>query len=169
MKHWDYAIDVGAFVGIYTRHLAKRFKCVIAIEPNLTTFEFLCLNTIDEEGVTRVHAAASDTERDAVRIQRKAWPSCRVSEKDETGWQAVPSTTLNRLDIRPGLIKIDVEGYEYRVLRGADALLKHRPVVVIEEGPYHKRYGDPNPIEYLKGLGMEIVARHKPDVVMAWK
>ena len=51
--------------------------------------------------------------------------------------QRVASTTIDDLvrihGIHPGFIKIDVEGAEHRVLRGADAALRtHRPVVLSE-------------------------------------
>ena len=170
VENWDVAIDVGAFAGVYTRRLSQRFKRVYAIEPNQTSFECLCMNTMDEANVVRIHAAAADTGDAVLRIQRKAWPSARVAAGDkEKDWMLVPPVTLDRLTDRAGFLKIDVEGYEYRVLRGADHILKHRPVVMIENKKHYKRYRDPNPVEYLQGLGMEVVWEKRPDVVLKWR
>jgi hypothetical protein len=49
----------------------------------------------------------------------------------------VGSVTLDQLldvSFRPDMIKIDVEGAELPVLRGASAVLAHRPVLLLEVG-----------------------------------
>lgn len=56
---------------------------------------------------------------------------------------AVPLTTIDalveRTGIVPDLIKIDVEGYEIDVLRGAARTLRHRPALQVEVHPHHIR------------------------------
>lgn len=55
-----------------------------------------------------------------------------------------------------GLVKIDVEGYEFRVLRGAEETLrKWKPLVVLELSLYVGKIGDKIPefIDYLLELG----------------
>ena len=55
-----------------------------------------------------------------------------------------------------GLVKVDVEGYEFRVLRGAESLLKqYKPLVVLELSFYVGKIGDsiPDFIDYLLELG----------------
>lgn len=55
-----------------------------------------------------------------------------------------------------GLVKIDTEGYDFRVLRGAtETLQKWKPLIMIELSLYVNTVGDDIPefIDYLLGLG----------------
>jgi FkbM family methyltransferase len=69
-------------------------------------------------------------------------------------------------------IKIDCEGFEYRVLQGAEQTIKnHRPVVVIEQKPhdaYSQEYGQFAAIELLKSWGMIRLDQLKDDWIMGW-
>ena len=61
-------------------------------------------------------------------------------------------------------IKIDAEGYELQILRGAiETLQRCRPTLIVEQKPYNgRRYGpegDHGALTYLKRLGAEIVAK----------
>jgi len=59
----------------------------------------------------------------------------------------VPMRTLDSFDYTDiGFIKIDVEGYEYKVLLGAkETIKKYRPVLLVEQNR-----GNLNAIELLK-------------------
>ena len=41
VKNWNFAVDVGANVGHWTRDLSKKFKRVVAIEPQDVTSRVL--------------------------------------------------------------------------------------------------------------------------------
>jgi FkbM family methyltransferase len=154
----DVFFDVGAHYGWHSLKAARRVGRqgrVVAFEPSPALSAILryhqCRNRLPQMIV--VGSAVSD--RDAVRdtfyllngglssrnslmIGRPGLPFLDRAEKT-----AVEVSTLT-LDgfcaasgIAPDLIKIDVEGAEGMVLRGATAILtKHRPVLVISTHPY---------------------------------
>ena len=74
------------------------------------------------------------------------------------GGQWAPALTIDSLGLdRVGLIKIDVEGAEHDVIRGAaQTIARCRPVVVVEEG-----HAERAPTALLKFLGMAEVSRHR--------
>ena len=86
------------------------------------------------------------------------------------------NTTIVRLDSlnlqNVDYIKIDCEGFEYRVLQGAIETIKRcRPVVVIEQKPhdmYAKNYGQFAAIGLLEDWGMIKLDQIKDDWIMGW-
>jgi len=86
-------------------------------------------------------------------------------------------TTIVRLDNlnipEVDYIKIDCEGFEYRVLQGAEQTVKTcRPVVVIEQKPhdaYSRDYGQFAAIELLQSWGMIKLDQFKDDWIMGWE
>jgi FkbM family methyltransferase len=125
------AVDVGAHIGTSARWLARRFERVIAFEPHPVLVECLRRNTADLPGVTVVDAALGNYAGD-----------CGLSFHGGTSGEfyVVPGVsghrmmTLDSLDL-PALdfMKLDVEGYELRVLEGAAATVaRTRPVVLLE-------------------------------------
>jgi hypothetical protein len=65
------------------------------------------------------------------------------------------------------MIKIDVEGYEMEVLKGAEKTLQNVQYLMIELNNNTKKYGSSNAdVEtYLKGLGFKVLMEHWPDKV----
>ena len=67
---------------------------------------------------------------------------------------------------------MDCEGYEYRILQGAEQTIKRcRPVVVVEQKPhdaYSDQYGQHAAIELMKSWGMVRLDQVKDDWIMGW-
>ena len=143
LRDGDWVIDVGANVGHYTKRFSELVGSlgrVIAIEPVAETFAVLAGNAcyFGQANVTLINAAASD----ATRLLSMNVP---VSAGVKNYYQAtvtaegldarVLAITLDSLAIAPrvALIKIDAEGHEVAVIRGAVGLLRRdRPIVIAE-------------------------------------
>lgn len=137
-----HAVDVGANRGVWADCLARHCPRVFAFEPNPKMFAFLSAACADN--VLPSPLALSDQAGDAIlhipRTARgysnqQASLARRADGKfSEFGKLRVVTTSLDDLDLPPcGFIKIDVEGHEAAVLRGAHRLItRDRPVLLIE-------------------------------------
>jgi FkbM family methyltransferase len=130
--------DVGANFGFYTWLLKSADDAleVTMFEPEPTNLE-LIRATLDRNqvgGVRVVAAAASDARGEAVFVRDLQGASCGTLEHGGAGPSiTVPTVRLDDLNEDVDLIKIDVEGHEEAVLRGALATIERcRPVVVME-------------------------------------
>ena len=166
-------IDVGANIGIYTLVASKlvgEAGRVIAFEPSAQSFPLL-LQNIELNSLKNVRAfrlALAD------RI-RKAWlyhpgvPECNSLAKDSSSEDEAEEVTVETLDdmvkrasiSRVDVIKIDVEGAEELVLRGAaNVLSSMRPAVIFEVNPsYAALFGlsAQGSSKLLEGLGYEFL------------
>lgn len=130
----DVVADVGTFIGLYTIALAKRvggMGRVIAFEPDPGNFsilkEHVKLNGVEEK-VDLIQAAAGAKNgyvNFISRLSESHVATGSANETKENGSQKVKCITLDSIFAgqRLDLMKIDVEGYEEVVLRGASELL----------------------------------------------
>lgn len=138
-------VDVGANVGIYSAALHKSFAKVLAIEANPDTHLILRAN-MNILNAGNVHSlclgASSETGSLRLNVNRGGnlgWSS--FEERPSTEYEQVETKT-DRLDnivsqyadrMKVGLLKIDVEGHELEVIKGAlDLLERDRPIVLYE-------------------------------------
>jgi FkbM family methyltransferase len=153
----DLVVDVGAHVGYITSLAAVRAGrdgSVIAFEPHPTVSELLAANAArwgtaeDIAPVEIRHEALSDRSGTGELDPGPAFTdNMGLASLREPGGDETPGTllvSLQRLDdvIRArsvGLLKIDVEGHEHAVLRGAGRLLSERlirDIVFEDHNPY---------------------------------
>lgn len=125
------AIDVGAHRGIWTKYLISRFEKVVAIEPTE-------LFSLIDPRARVINAACADKPG-----RCKMTPGKRnTGQSFVSGPGNIDVITIDSLGLEPGFIKIDVEGMELLVLKGArNTLLKFRPTIIIEENNLCLRYG----------------------------
>jgi FkbM family methyltransferase len=137
-------VDVGANVGVYALPWAAANPGVTvhAFEPNPTVHARLARNVaLNRLGArVRLHSEAlSDRAGTATLYGSDDMSS--LNQGVNTGRQAAPiDVPLVRLDDALGeegapvsLVKIDVQGHELEVLRGAEALIsRHRPALILE-------------------------------------
>lgn len=147
---FSFALDIGAHKGIYTRYLLKKFKKVVAIEPTRNA------DFIDRRAHIIRAAAGAKAGKCSMRAGQNNTGQSHVVEGDN-----VKMIRIDALGINPSFIKIDVEGMEYDVLRGCkETILRHHPVVMIEENILAERYGhrEGEASRMLKNWGMKRVA-----------
>lgn len=132
------ALDVGAYIGMWTIPLAERFDFVMAFEPIISTYECLVLNTKKYVNVTRRMEAVGD-------VTSRAVMNNSINGSHPFDWRLGPSavaktTTVDIVSIDSmllkdvGFIKVNTNGSEFRVVRGARATIeKCRPLVLISE------------------------------------
>ncbi len=137
------AIDVGGWFGPWTRSLATRATRVITLEPNPTVAQVL-RRTIPSN-VQLIEAAASDhSGTGLLHVPTLARGTEVVGSLEHASSSAgvdVPVRLLRLDDLRLGdvrFMKIDAEGHEPAVLRGAEDLLdRWRPSLVVEMDGRH--------------------------------
>lgn len=167
------AIDVGAHVGLWTLHMARYFKRVEAFEPVPDNCQCWTRNCDHLENTFLHRCAMSDIDGHIPLARTDgtswSWSSSRDAlhnSREHGGVIMSGAATLDSFGYdEVALIKVDVEGHEYEVVKGAHAtIIRCQPVVVIEEK--HDRHVRAS--QYLEGLGMREVWRKKHDRVFAW-
>jgi FkbM family methyltransferase len=154
----DVVMDVGAHMGFFTLKVAREVAKVIAVEPDPANFRLLVFNVkvngLDQKVCLENSAVG---ERDgSIFLDRGGYGVGRTkatSERTEceVNMKAVDSLVdesgLDRLD----LIKVDTEGYELKVLKGARSTLrKFKPRVLLAAYHFYKEHV--GLVDYLRKL-----------------
>lgn len=136
------ALDIGAHIGLWSRNLAPRFKSVVAFEPMKENADCFKQNCADLKNVWLYEVAVGDR-RAAVQLELPKLGANsgmhRISQVDAEGVQMITVDEIAVKDV--DLIKIDVEGYEGRVIRGAiETIQRDRPVIAYEDNGLGEKY-----------------------------
>ncbi len=194
VRNIDNCIDVGANFGYYTclfGKLANRGR-TIAIEPDEKMFNLLrdniYINSL-EAMTTPMHSAAADREA-TLTLHR------RITRSGNTSMIEVPAEALKQMgeppspafdiaampidqllpqfDGRVNHVKIDVEGAEPLVLRGAKQIIANNPVIniVMEWSPNQLRAAGFDPAQFTielaeMGLSSAAIGKDRPEPI-AW-
>ena len=173
-KKFKTVLDVGAWCGTWSKAIQPYCKRVIAFEPNKTTFECLQKNLNPFNHVTCNRLAIGDKLCNVSLTQESATQNTRVG-KESSNIQDVQMFNIdywNYDDV--DMIKIDVEGYEMRVLEGAyktltfnDENQSNVQYIMVELNNNTKKYSSSNlEVEkYIKNLGFKILIKIWPDIV----
>lgn len=144
VTNFDTVIDIGAHVGISVLHWSQHFQHCMAYEPMPDHFDCLTENTKHLPQVHRFNYAISDQQKILLGAYRTAKNSGSFQLLDNSYQQPskklprqlyeIESHRLDEFDFDSvGLIKVDVEGWELEVLKGAvETIKKHQPVMLIE-------------------------------------
>jgi FkbM family methyltransferase len=136
-------VDVGAFLGGYAIRAAKRGAKVLAFEPSQSNYLILerniSFNDLKNKITTKKLAIGSTREKRPLysdglfNATFSLTPSLKIIEYVEvTPLDEVMNNNENKLEGEIDLLKIDVEGAEVDVLKGASKTLKRTRYVMVE-------------------------------------
>lgn len=167
-------LDIGANIGIMSIPLAKQFPKVkvFAFEPiqsNIKTLKRV-IATYKVNNVKLYEVALGDTDGEIKMVlpiikdsKRQGlshvWKEGNTEEWNTGEIYTVPVVKLDNLSVlqaesKISAIKIDVENFEFEVLKGAkDLITKHRPIVYAELWKNENRV---NSISFFKELGYTV-------------
>lgn len=155
------AVDIGANKGVYSHELARLCPRVFAFEPNPKVRRFL-LKTAASNVVVSSAAVADSAGEAVLRIPRRDTGHSNQRGTLNT-WEAfeafdevtVEKKRLDDCDLGDvGFIKIDVEGFELKVLEGAgETLARCRPVLLVELEEIHLQCAIEEAISTVEGYG----------------
>lgn len=128
--------DVGGNIGYHCVGFAHRAKHVYSFEPNIKNYKLLEMNTENLKNVTLIKAAVSDTKGKSFISDYELdghgnYGECMMSDTD-----GQPCITLRIDDLnidKPHVIKIDVEGHELKVFKGAMETIRNNTPVIFYE------------------------------------
>ena len=160
-------IEVGANIGAHTLQIAKlagKKGRVIAIEPTQFAIEKLKKNISlnpNISNITVVKKVVSDVEARGKDAINSDWSMNSQQSPEKINFL---STTVDKLVeglelCHVDLLKIDVDGYDYKVLKGAkETIRKEKPTIFIELCEYTlQQKGDSivDIFNFLEGFGYE--------------
>jgi len=133
------AIDIGANIGNHTIFFSKFFSNVECFEPHPITSQLFALNTGQLSNICLHKHALSDSSGQGFlhSIQTNLGASFISNERFSEADTLIELETLDFYlqhfkSIK--FIKIDVEGMEYKVLRGSESVIQtFRPVIAFEQ------------------------------------
>ena len=152
LRRWlrpgDVLLDCGANVGLLAIVGARQVGSggrVWAVEAHPRTFRFLTANVAlnEAQNITLIHAAVGEKEGSVLFSDQETDDGNHiVSHGSDIAVAMKPLTALVPAGIAVRLLKLDVEGYELKVLEGAEPLLDSTEAIYFESSDVlFARYG----------------------------
>jgi len=157
-------IDAGAHIGLWAYTFAHYFKRVEAFEPVSDHRDCFMKNVIEApnrdhtyEVVLHPYALGERSDMVAIRVNPSSTGDSWVKGRGDVQMHPVDKFKIADVDF----IKVDAEGYEEFILRGAEeTLLTWKPLVCVEQKrDMAVKFGlkPLGAIKYLNGLGYKVV------------
>nr|WP_281431863.1 FkbM family methyltransferase [Rhizobium setariae] len=153
-------VDVGAHLGYFSMLAANKAHSVFAIEVLEFLIPRIHRNCVANhyDNVHTIYAAAGDAPG-FITAPKIGGPTNKVGETGQNSLVPVIKLDDYFADVDgPMFLKIDTEGYEYQVLKGAAKILEKKPKLLIEVHKGMARFGFSRADMYdlLKGYGYSI-------------
>lgn len=164
------AVDVGAHIGLWSYNMAHAFQHVYSFEP-VPDFRDCFIANVRKPNVTLYpYALGEETEFVTMAVQKDNTGSTHVCGTGDVEVRTLDSFEFQDVDF----IKIDCEGYELKVLKGArETLLRCRPALIVEQkrDMATERYGEPmlGAVDYLQTLGAFVHMEAGGDFIMSFQ
>lgn len=172
VKNFHQAVDVGGHIGLWSWVMAKDFDAVMAFEPMEIHRECWRRNMEGLENAGLYDCALGE-KKGTVALETRTHGSSGDTQVRPGAKGTTPLETLDSFNFADvGLIKIDCEGYEEFVLRGAvDTLQRCKPVVIVEQKrDFSRRYGlkKYSAVRFLEKLGAKVRKEISEDFILSW-
>jgi len=148
--------DIGANAGIHSFNMLRLNPEteVVAFEPNQHMLEYLCRSVVDngvQDRMSVIPLCLSD-KLEIVKASRSIEDtSCFTLDNQTAGCMLMACVPARLIGLpKPDLVKIDVEGFEGKVVSGMDT--GHRPVIIFELCTEFSEGNGTNPYEVLSVL-----------------
>ena len=165
------ALDIGANVGLWSKDLCAEFANVVAFEPAVEFSQCLRQN-VPATNLELLGLALGDCNTMVDMIITEGNTGHTHVDTASYGQGTVHMVTLDSLEfLEIDYIKIDCEGFENKILRGAEATIKkYRPIIVIEDKKHSDvGHGDTTgALQTLQNWGAVILHTVNNDHVMGW-
>ncbi len=172
------AIDVGANVGNHSIFFDKYFGKTIAFEPSPSTYDILKFNSKYTKSVNAINCGLGDVAgefelfEDLENFGRSVIKDVGQMAGDDSRTIKVKVRCLDDfgLDLSGlGLIKIDVEGFEASVVRGAkNAITRYEPVILFEQNQSAFNSCEPETVRLLREMGYSFCWIRRNKVARTW-
>jgi len=171
-------IDVGANIGFWSMHLVQKFDFLHAFEPAYLFRDCFDKNMPERDNFEMHPVALSEAEFKwplVTGIQGQTGNTYLDydHDPDDDDVEKVQVKTLDSFNIHEvDLIKIDCEGYELAVIRGAEeTILLNKPTIIVEqkEGwPTRHGFEELGAVRHLEDMGMKLLLEYSGDYIMGW-
>ncbi len=171
VKHWRVAVDAGAHVGLWSVPLAKRFETVHAFEAMPEHQE--CWRRNVQAPLSVLHCCALGEWEGRVGFTAPQGLNCDA-RIDMNGSGDIEMKRLDDFElVDVDYLKVDCNGYELPILRGAQRLLQRcKPCVVVEQKPGRSQRFDlpeTGAVLFLLGLGAVVRECMNGVYVLSWE
>jgi len=136
VEKFDFALDVGGHIGLWSRPLTEKFNRVVAFEPCQDYIDLFTLNAPKAE-IIKVALGELDG---SARLMNQMDNSGATYLEEGEGVHVVTLDSFGYDNV--DFIKIDCEGYEFPIVLGAAETLKRCNPVVIVEQKQHKTHSN---------------------------
>lgn len=165
------AVDIGANVGLWSMDLVKDFEHVHAFEP-VADFRDCFIKNAKTENYTLHPVALGEVESEIDMIITPDNTGHSHVNPKSFGTGKIPMRTLDSFNFdRIDLMKVDCEGYEIPILKGAkETILRTRPIMIVEQQKheYQNDMEELPAIQLLESWGMKRLTNFNKDWILVW-